>query len=326
MRRVRYGFVLLQDICRDFTCIRKHEDVELIRPPRLEPGARVALVAPSGPLRGEAELARAIANVRSFAWEPVVADHALARTGYFAGADDERLIDLQRALDDDSIDAIWCLRGGYGSMRLLDRLDFAALVRRPKALLGFSDITALHCAAQCVAGVISYHGPTARAELTEFSRRSLTAALIDGSEPCGHARGALRVRGGSARGRLAGGNLALLAALAGTPYAPELSGAILVLEDVNEAVYRIDRMLQQLRLSGMLRGVRGLAFGAFTEAPEDAGDGARRLDDVILETADLLRVPCVSGIPVGHIDDQWTLPLGVQAELDADARSLICDV
>lgn len=131
------------------------------------------------------------------------------------------------------------------------------------------------------------------------------------------------VEGGCATGRLVGGNLALLAALTGTPYAPRYDGAILVLEDVNEAVYRIDRMLVQLRLAGALGRCAGIVFGAFTEAPEEeTGGGARTLDAVLAETARALRVPCVTGAPIGHIAEQWTIPLGATATLDADRGTL----
>jgi muramoyltetrapeptide carboxypeptidase len=175
-------------------------------------------------------------------------------------------------------------------------------------------------AARC--GLVSYHAPTARAELTPFSRRSLERAVVRRGDPCGAAPDARVLRGGRAAGVLAGGNLALLAALAGTPYAPELDGAILVLEDVNEAVYRVDRMLQQLLLAGLLAGCRAIVFGHCTSCPEESDDGARRLDDVVAEVAAALDVPCLAGVPVGHIDDQWTLPLGAAAELDAEGKTL----
>jgi muramoyltetrapeptide carboxypeptidase len=287
------------------------------RPPPLAPGARVALVAPAGPLRGETELARAVENARSLGWEPVIGTHALARTGYFAGSDAERAADLNRALGDDAVDGVWCLRGGYGAMRLLDVVDYAALRQRPKAVVGYSDVTALHCALAVECGLVSYHGPTARAELTPFSRASLARAVARDGDPCGAAPGVRVLRDGRARGRLAGGNLALLAALVGTPWAPRLDGAILVLEDVNESVYRVDRMLRQLLLAGVLRGCVALVFGECTDCPEESDDGARRLDDVLAEIADVLRVPCLAGVPVGHIADQWTLPLGAVAEVDA---------
>ena len=292
------------------------------RPPVLTAGARVALVAPAGPLRGEEDLARAIGNVRALGWEPVVGAHALARHGYFAGGDENRLADLNAALADPAIDGIWCLRGGYGTMRLLDGVDYAALRRRPKAIIGYSDITALHAAIGVRCDLITYHGPTARAELSPFSRESLRHALFAGGEPCGVAPEARTVRPGVVRGPLAGGNLALLAALAGTPFAPRLDGAILFLEDVNEAVYRIDRMLRQLLLAGLLARCAGLVFGQFTNCPEESDDGARTVDEVIHETAAMLGVPCLANVPVGHVSDQWTLPLGATATLDTDAHAL----
>jgi len=289
--------------------------------PALGPGARVALVAPAGPVRDESDVERARANARLFGWEPVVGAHALERSGYLAGADAARLADLQHAIDDPAIDAIWCLRGGYGVMRLLAALDVAPLRRRPKPVIGFSDITALHAALGRHAGLVSLHGPTARGVLTEFSRGSLERAVVERADSCGAWPVARTVIGGRARGRLVGGNLALLAALAGTDFAPDYEGAILVLEDVNEPAYRLDRMLTQLDLSGALARCAGLVFGAFTDAPAD-DDLAQQLDPLIDEVAGRLGVPCLGHVPVGHIDDQWTLPLGAIAELDADAKRL----
>ena len=290
-------------------------------PPPLAPGARVALVAPAGPLRGRDDLDRAVANVRDLGWEPVVATHALARSGYFAGHDDARARDLDEALRDARIDGVWCLRGGYGALRVLARIDWDALRARPKAVLGYSDVTALHGAIARQAGLVSYHAPTARTLLSAFSRASLARAVC-GEDSCGIAERARVVRPGRATGRLEGGNLAVFAALVGTPYLPSLDGAILVLEDVNEAVYRIDRMLVQLRLSGALHGVRAIIFGQCTNCPEESDDGARTLDDVLLELAHGLRVPCLAGVPVGHVQEQWTMPLGTLAELDAEGRTL----
>ena len=295
----------------------------MLTPPLLARGARVALVAPAGPLRGEEDLARAIDNVRHFGWEPAPGAHVLARTGYFAGSDRERLQDLQHAIAAEEIDAIWFVRGGYGAMRLLDALDYDVLRRRPKSIIGYSDITAVHAAIGERSGLVSYHGPTARARLSSFTRDSLARAVVAGADPCGNAPSARVLRPGRARGTLRGGNLALLAALAGTPFAPTLDGALLVLEDVNEPVYRIDRMLQQLRLAGLLRGVRGIVAGHFTDCPPESDDGARALDDVLLEIAALLDVPCVAGVPVGHVEDQWTMPLGKSAELVADAEVVV---
>jgi len=291
-------------------------------PSPLSAGARVALVTPAGPLRGEPELAAAIDHARSLGWDPQPGANVLARHGYLAGTDEERLADLNAAWRDDSVDGIWCVRGGYGAMRLLPHLDYDALRRHPRALLGYSDITALHCAVGARCGLVSYHGPTARGELTPFARESLVRAVIDQVDPCGAAPAARTLRGGRASGRLVGGNLALLAALAGTPFAPDYTGAILVLEDVGEATYRIDRMLQQLQLSGALGRLAGIAFGQFTESTDSADAPNRELDDVLHDAAAGAGVPALAGIPLGHVGDQWTLPLGARAELDADAATL----
>lgn len=293
-------------------------------PALLAAGSRVALVTPAGPLRGKSELDRAIASVHAFGWEPVIGDHVLERDGYLAGSDAIRLADLNRYARDSSIDAIWCVRGGYGAMRLLDELDYDAWRRHPKTLIGYSDVTALHAAIGRRADLVTLHGPTARAEITPFSRASLEAALVDGTNPCGVAADALTLHHGRARGTLVGGNLALVSSLIGTPFAPSFDGAILVLEDVNESVYRLDRMLTQLRLSGALGRLSGIAFGQFTEIPEDSGSNeSRPLLELLQEVADRCSVPCLANVPVGHVADQWTIPLGAVAELDADTKTLI---
>jgi muramoyltetrapeptide carboxypeptidase len=217
-------------------------------------------------------------------------------------------------------------------MRLLDAVDYAALARRPRALVGYSDVTALHlaCAAR-VPGLVTFHGPNARAQLPPFARRSLARALgAEGgrADPCGAAPDARALRPGRAAGRLAGGNLALLAALVGTPYAPRFAGAVVVLEDVNEPVYRVDRMLRQLLMAGALTGCRALVFGHCTRCPEPCDDDGRRtLAAVVAEAAGLLSVPAALGVPVGHVEDQWTLPLGAACELTVahDACALHVD-
>jgi muramoyltetrapeptide carboxypeptidase len=291
-------------------------------PPRLAAGARIALVAPAGPLRGPAELDAAIAHASALGWDAVPAPHVLAQEGYLAGSDAVRALDFNEALRDDAVDGIWCVRGGYGAMRILPALDYDALRRRPKPVLGYSDITALHAAIGVRCGLVSFHAPTARGALTAFSRDSLVRAVVEGRDPCGVATGALGLRSGRARGRLVGGNLALLAALAGTPYAPDYDDAILVLEDVGEATYRIDRMLRQLILSGALERVAGIAFGQFTDGTDPIDVASRPLVDVLREAGEAAGVPTLAGIPLGHVNDQWTIPLGASAELDADEGTL----
>ncbi|HUG02498.1 MAG TPA: LD-carboxypeptidase [Longimicrobiales bacterium] len=295
-----------------------------IQPPRLAPGARVALIAPAGPV-GEARIRRALARVRRLGLEAVEGAAIRERAGYLAGGDLSRARDLAWALSAPDIDAVWTLRGGYGSMRLWSRLDLARLRSHPRPFIGFSDNTSLHLAAQ-VHRVVSFHGPHAGAErltrmTTECLRRVLWRAQPAGVLPAARTGPSpAPLVGGRADGRLAGGNLSLLAAAAGTPYALNCQGRLLVLEEVDERVYRVDRMLEQLAASGALAGVRGLAVGRFTEIRTETR--GRSLAVVLEEFARSLGVPAVTGLPIGHVVDNWTLPLGARARLDADAGTL----
>jgi muramoyltetrapeptide carboxypeptidase len=299
----------------------------VIRPPALRPGARVALVAPAGPLP-EGAVDRAVERVRAWGWEPVPGRFCRGRCGFLSGTDDERAADFQAALDAPDNDAVWCLRGGYGTMRILDRIDWAPLAERPRPLVGFSDNTALHLAL-ARRGVVSFHGPhAAPPEIPEFSRDALLR-LLTRPEPAGvlpfPADGPARagtLAGGAAEGPLVGGNLALLAALAGTPWALRTEGALLFLEDVGEASYRVDRLMSQLLLSGALDGVAGVVVGAFSEAPDEGQPGTPSGAEVVAERVAHLGVPVAAGFPFGHVDPSWTLPLGVRARLDADAGTL----
>lgn len=297
----------------------------LITPPPLAAGARVALLSPAGPIGGAEDLERAKQNARDLGWEPRAYPHALARAGYLAGDDASRLADLNAAIRDPRIDAIWCLRGGYGSMRVLDAIDYDALRRAPKAIIGFSDITALHLAVRARCNIVSYHGPTARAVLTPFSRESLrraTGPQSDAGDPFDIASPLTWLQEGYAAGPLEGGNLALICSLVGTPYAARFDGAILVLEDVNEPLYRIDRMLRQLLLSGALVRLAGLCFGAFTDRGDESDAAPGALDVLFREAATHVRGPVVRDIPCGHVPDQWTIPLGARAELSR-SRGLV---
>ncbi len=257
------------------------------------------------------------------------------RYGYFAGTDEERLADLNGALRDPEIAAVWCIRGGYGVTRILDRVDFDALARRPRPLIGYSDITAVLNAAFHHTGVVTFHAPMARVAMPPFSRRHFERVLAS-AEPAGRL-GRLpappdvllprenritTLRGGLAEGPLLGGNLSLLQCLVGTPHLPDLDGAILFLEDVGEDLYRVDRMLAHLRMVGALARLAGVAIGRFTDLERSMSDGALGFDEVLATYFLPLGIPVACGFPVGHIDDQWTLPLGVRARLDADAGEL----
>lgn len=298
----------------------------MIRPPALRPGARVALVAPAGPVAPDA-VDRAVDRVRAWGWEPRLGRHARGRHGYLSGTDAQRLEDLNDALRSDT-DAVWSLRGGYGTMRILEEIDWQALAARPRPVIGFSDNTALHLAIQRL-GVVSLHGPhPAAADLTRFSEDGLLRALTVPEPagrlpfPVGSPGRAETLRGGVAEGRLVGGNLSLLAATAGTPYAVRAEGAILFLEEVGETSYRVDRLLSQLRLARLLDGIAGVAVGTFSGCTVQSTPDNPSATDVLRDRLCDLGVPVAVGFPFGHVPDNWTLPLGARARLDADAGTL----
>ncbi len=306
-----------------------------VRPPRLGRGSRIALVAPAGPLLERDDITRAEELCRALDYEPVTGPHAGNRSGYLAGTDDDRLADLNAALQDERIDAVWCLRGGYGVTRILEGVDFEALVRRPKAIIGFSDITALLAGVTRHAGLVTFHAPVARSPMPGFSRRhfervltvagaagQLEAPTVPSDMLVPRDDRVVTLRSGVAEGILAGGNLTLLQCLIGTPWFPDLDGAILVLEDTNEDLYRVDRVLAHLRAVGAFRGLAGIAIGRFTDCKRSTGDGAFGFDELLGQYFLPLGIPVAIGFPVGHIDAQWTLPLGVRARLDAGARTL----
>ena len=304
-----------------------------IRPPRLAPGARVAIVAQSAPCLELDDFARADELCRALGWDPCPGRHLRERWGYLAGTDDARLADLNRALADDAIDGIWCIRGGYGMTRILDRVDYDAVRRRPKPVIGYSDVTSLLNGITAATGVVTFHGPMAREAMPAFSRRHFERVLSPA--PAGRLErlpvADVLVPGddrivplvpGVAEGPLFGGNLTLLQCLVGTPHAPPLEGAILFLEDVGEALYRVDRMLAHLRSAGLLAGLAGVLVGRFTDMKLEKDEGVFGFDEVLLHYFGPLGVPVAYGFPVGHIPAQWTLPLGVRARLDAGAGEL----
>jgi muramoyltetrapeptide carboxypeptidase len=301
-----------------------------VRPPRLRRGSRVALVAPAGPLLEWDDITRAVELCRALDYEPIVAPHASDRYGYLAGTDADRLADLNGALRDSAVDAIWCLRGGFGLTRIIEGVDFDALARQPKPVIGFSDITALLAGVTRKSGVVAFHGPVARNPMPPFSRKHFERVLAC-AEPAGildpvpppagvlvpRENRIVTLRGGAAEGALAGGNLSLLQCLIGTPWFPDLDGSILVLEDVNEDLYRVDRMLAHLRAVGALSRLAGVAIGRFTDLKRTTEGGAFGFDELLNQYLAPLGIPVALGLPFGHIDAQWTLPLGVRARFDA---------
>ena len=303
-----------------------------IRARALRTGSRIGLVAPAGPLLERDDLARGRELCLALGYQPVLFPNAGRKHGYLAGTDDERVADLNAALADPSLDAVWCLRGGYGMTRILPRVDLAAAARHPKVVLGYSDITALLVPLHAATGLVTFHGPIARAALGPFSRWHLDRVTTSVS-PAGRlgrlappsdvlvssSNRIVTLRGGRAEGPLVGGNLSLLQCLVGTPWFPDLAGAILFIEDVGEDLYRVDRMLAHLRTVGALGKVAGVVVGRFTEMDRGGDDGALGFDEVLATYLEPLGIPVAHGFPIGHIEEQWTMPIGVRARLDADA-------
>jgi muramoyltetrapeptide carboxypeptidase len=287
---------------------------------RLRHGDTVALVAPSGP-PDPVQLARGRHVLAGLGLNVVVAPRALGRRGYLAGPDSARAADLQEAWCDPAVHAVVCVRGGYGATRLLGLLDWDAMAAAaPKPLVGSSDITALHQAFSARLGVISLFGPMAAC---------LSLGGPDGPEPhtLAHLRGTLFAGAaarpipgtavlvpGQAAGPMTGGNLSMLAALCGTPYALRAEGRIVLLEDVGEAPYRIDRMLTQLLQAGCLDGAAGFALGSWV----DCGDSL----PVLVERLAPLGVPIIAGLPVGHGSPQFSVWLGADGAIDTESCSL----
>jgi muramoyltetrapeptide carboxypeptidase len=282
----------------------------------------VALVAPAGPVAPE-RIEASAERCRALGLEPVVFPGAGARHRYLAGADALRLADLQAAFSDPVIDGVWALRGGYGTLRILDALNLGRQRADPIPFIGFSDNTSLHVR-HAAMGVVSFHGPHPGGdfppETEEVFRRVLftpeaagALALRAGDPP------PRQLRPGRVEAPLVGGNLAILASMCGTPQALDARGCILFLEDVGEPAYRVDRMLLQLHGAGVTEGVVGLALGRFTETPDA---DVHPVADVHAELAERLGVPAVADLPFGHLEHNWTLPVGGVALLDGDAASL----
>jgi len=291
------------------------------KPARLRPGAVIGITAPASPF--EPEIFQAGLDVlRELGFEMVVPEGVFARLRYFAGADAERAAVFERVWLDDRVDAVMCARGGYGCLRMLPFLNYPAMAARPKPLIGYSDVTALLAAVGGRCGLVTFHGPlvTTLAHASERTLQSLRDVLLSSVPAIYSAEAGATVRAGKAAGIMCGGNLSTLAHLVGTPFMPDLRGGILFLEDRGEAPYRVDRMLSHLKAAGCLDGVRGLVLGSF----EDCGTPS----DICGIAADVLRdteIPILAGLEAGHTDPNLTLPLGVEAVLDAGARTLRVD-
>ncbi|MDQ3041970.1 MAG: LD-carboxypeptidase [Acidobacteriota bacterium] len=313
---------------------RSSSDRKIIKPKRLAKGDTVAVIAPSSGVAPEA-FEKAVQNLSDLGFKTKTGKSARARTGFLAGTDRQRLDDLHQAFGDAEIKAVWCVRGGYGVSRFLPDLDFNLIKKNPKIFIGYSDITALHTAIHQNTGLVTFHGPVAASTYSDYVKNHVVNVLMNPSAPYkielspaniakeSNLFKTQTITPGKCRGELIGGNLSLLTALAGTPFAlRNMKGKLLFIEDVGEQPYRIDRMLTQLRQTIDLRQLAGIALGIFEDCnPKDA-TASQSLIEVLKDRLGDLGIPVIYGLSFGHIRDQFTLPIGIEAELDTEKATM----
>jgi muramoyltetrapeptide carboxypeptidase len=307
-----------------------------VRPSRLRPGDTVGLVSPAGVTYDAMDVDIVRETFEALGLKVKVGAHVLDRYGYLAGLDADRAADVNRMFADPEVRGVVCVRGGWGCARILPLLDYGAIRDDPKVLLGYSDITALHMGIHARTGLVTFHGPGGSSRWSRFSVDWLRRVVFDGeaatfendssfdpAQTLVQRENRNRVlTPGVARGPLLGGNLTVLSAIVGSPYLPDFDGCVLFLEDTNEEPYRVDRMLTQLKLAGILDAAAAVVFGRCTNCEPSDGYGSLTLDDVLVEHVQALGVPAWHGAQIGHIPMQFTLPVGLEVEVDAGAGAI----
>ncbi|ATQ73275.1 LD-carboxypeptidase [Massilia violaceinigra] len=307
----------------------------LIKPPRLRAGDVVGLIAPGGRTNDES-IAYAVARIEALGFRVRLGPNLRAVHGGYAGAVQQRVNDLHSMFADRDVKAIWCIRGGSGCISLLAHIDYTLIRANPKILLGYSDISALQLAILKQARLVTFHGPVASSGVSDYSTEHMLAVLMHPQESytipmaLENSRRALlephfalrTVTSGQATGPLIGGNLSLVSALVGTPYAADFRKAILFLEEVNEAPYRIDRWLTQLDLAVGLGNAAAVMIGICDHCVPEDEEPSLTLDETLDQHLQPLVVPAVSGYSFGHIRHQFTLPVGVMARLDTARQTV----
>jgi len=299
----------------------------------LKKGDTVGLITPAGPIN-ETRLEKAIGNMESLGLSVIYNSTVLQRDGYFAGSDQSRLQDLHDMYRNPKVQGIWCIRGGYGTTRILDQIDFKLIKANPKPLIGYSDITALLNSIYQKTGSPCFHGPVASTTLTPYTKHHLAPIFnkssnhqiplseeneLRGKEDAIYSSSVIKE--GVARGKLVGGNLSLLSAVIGTKHCVRTKNKILFIEDVGEQPYRVDRMLSQMLSAGLFKNVKGVVFGIFSGC-ERSNENSWTLREVILNRMAGLNIPCMYGFSFGHIDHQCTFPIGADAILDTSNKTI----
>ncbi|MDG0831351.1 LD-carboxypeptidase [Pelomonas saccharophila] len=306
-----------------------------LRAPRLRPGDTLGLVSPANASFEREPLKLAIESLQALGFKVKPGEFVAARRGPFAGTDAQRAADINAMFADDSVAGILAMTGGSGCNRIVDRLDYALIRRKPKFFGGFSDLTSLVNAIHRQTGLVSFHCPVAASEWNDYSVQNFKAVAMNAEaavlrnpvappadDLVAREERITTIRPGRAQGPLVGGNLTVLASLAGTPYFPDCRGAILFLEDINEYIYRVDRCLSTLRLAGALSALAGVVLGRFTKCEPGEGYGSLTLDEVFDDYFLPLNVPVFRGASIGHIKRKLTVPVGAPAEIDADAGTI----
>ncbi|PQP35895.1 LD-carboxypeptidase [Desulfobacteraceae bacterium SEEP-SAG9] len=289
-----------------------------LRPPRLLPGDTIGVVAPAGPFDVD-ELYRGIDVLESMGFRTSVPDDLLKKDGYLAGPDIHRADLVNRFFADEKIKAIFCARGGFGSMRTLLFLDFELIQKNPKIFVGFSDISAILSVLYSECRLVTFHGPvvTTLGNATQATKTAMFSTLSSDTSLEINVKKGITIKPGLARGPVLGGNLATLCHLVGTPFEPSFEGHILLLEDRGEATYKIDRMLTQMKMAGCFEGLAGVALGSF-EACDSMDKIFRIVDQIFSEVT----VPILAGFEIGHGRTNIIVPIGLEATLNTDRPSL----
>jgi muramoyltetrapeptide carboxypeptidase len=293
---------------------------------RLESGDTIGMVAPASP-SDHSKVEKAVKNLTAMGYRVKTGESVYKSRGYLAGGDELRAEDINRMFGDDEVNAIFCLRGGYGSQRILDLVDFKLIRNNPKIFMGFSDITALLNAIYQECGLITFHGPMG-GDFAGGLGKSTKAAMrkaLESTDPIGEVPNPEVpevVAEGRAKGALVGGNLSIVAASLGTPYEIDTKGKILLLEDVNEEPYSIDRMLNQLRLAGKLRDAAGIVLGDWGDSEPKEPEKSLSLEEAFEDMFKNTGKPVLKGYKIGHCKPNITVPIGAEALIDTCSRTL----